>query len=330
MIEISESRLNELFGAFRKCRLAVLGDFMVDKYIWGRVSRISPEAPVPVVEVESESLRFGGAANVALNVASLGAEVLPIGLIGPDAAGAELKILFEEKGFQTEGLLQDDSRPTTVKTRIIADCQHVVRADWEQTHPVSDDLRMRVMSILEDNRDRIDGIILEDYNKGLLVPELIGDVVEFAGRNELMTFVDPKYDHFFEYRDVTLFKPNRKEAADRLAMKLKTEADLNRAAEKLFNKLNCRSILITLSEEGMMLFENGKAPRHVHTRAVKVHDVSGAGDTVIATMAVGLSSGATFQEAATLANHAAGIVCGEVGIVPIAHEQLFREMISED
>ncbi|MFC1568838.1 D-glycero-beta-D-manno-heptose-7-phosphate kinase [bacterium] len=329
MIQIKKQRLMELADLFSMQKLVVIGDFMLDRYIAGKVSRISPEAPVPVVEVESEFTRFGGAANVALNISTLGASVFPIGLIGADDSGVELQRLFQNHKFEMEGILVDESRPTTVKTRVIADSQQVVRTDWEKTHPISDRLQKNIISILKKYKDQIDGIILEDYNKGLLTPSLIEKIISFANAHQIMTFVDPKYDHFFEFNHVTLFKPNRNEVADQLHVRIDHKSDLIDISKKLFAQLNCKALLITLGEDGMMLFEQGEEPKHVPTKAVKVHDVSGAGDTVISTMAVAMTSGSTCPEAATLANHAAGIVCGEVGVVPIHHEQLFKVMLEE-
>jgi len=329
MIRITRKRLIKLFDDFSKKKLAVIGDFMLDRYISGKVSRISPEAPVPVVEVESEFTRFGGAANVVMNVASLGASVFPIGIVGSDASSEELKKLLRQNRFSLEGIIVDSSRPTTVKTRVIADCQHVVRADFEKTHPITNELQTTVMSLLQKVRNDIDGIILEDYNKGLFTPLLIKKIISFANQHDIMTFVDPKYDHFFDFKDATLFKPNRNEVASQLHMPIRTKDDFINASEQLFSRLHCKALLITLGEDGMMLFENSRQSRQVHTKAVKVHDVSGAGDTVIATMAVAMAAGSSFPEAATLANHAAGIVCGEVGVVPIQHHQLYQAMLSE-
>lgn len=327
MIHIPRERLLHLFDAFLNCRLLVIGDLMLDRYIWGRVSRISPEAPVPVVEVESESVHFGGAANVAMNVSAMGASVFCVGLIGQDIHGETMKALFRENGFDQRGLIVDPGRPTTVKTRIIADSQHVVRTDLEETRLAEEAVEKQVIHLLNETGQDFQGIVIQDYNKGLLSPRLIREIIQYADSHHLMTFVDPKYTHFFEYQHVTLFKPNRKEASACLSNPLKTESDLINAAEQLFSRLNCRAVLITLGEEGMILFEPGKSLRQVPTRAMKVHDVSGAGDTVISVMAVAMASGATLPEAATMANHAAGIVCGEVGIVPIAKQPLFDAML---
>jgi rfaE bifunctional protein kinase chain/domain len=327
MIDFSRERLEVLFENFAHQRLVIVGDLMLDHYVWGKVTRVSPEAPVPVVEVQSESHRFGGAANVAYNVISLGAEAIPVGVIGQDAAGERLKSLFEEKAMSTGGLISVAGRPTTTKTRVIAHDQHVVRTDWEIKDPISSEIENRILEFLDSILSDVDGIIFEDYNKGLLTQHLIHQIVRMAG--DRPTFVDPKYHHFFDYQNVTLFKPNRKEAEDRLGISLKTPSERQRAGAELLKRLDCRAVMITLGEEGLMLFESGSEGVQVPTRAVKVHDVSGAGDTVIATMAVSMTAGATLQEAATLANHAAGIVVGEVGIVPIEKERLYRAMIED-
>jgi len=325
MITFSKKRLDDLFGAFKKRTILVIGDLMLDRYLWGLVSRISPEAPVPIVNIESESFRFGGAANVSHNIMTLGATAVPVGVIGDDGSGEMLKQLFEEKGFSTDGLITDPERPTTVKTRIIAHNQQVVRTDREITEGISQKIQKRILDFLVTAIDEIDGIILEDYNKGLLVPHFIKDVIDLARAKEKMVFVDPKFDHFFDFNHVTLFKPNRNEIADRLGMRLDSDEALEKTGFKLLQRLDCKVLLITLGEAGMALFEPDRAMIKIPTRAVKVHDVSGAGDTVIATMAVAMTSGANSQEAATLANHAAGIVCGEVGIVPINKDQLLEK-----
>jgi rfaE bifunctional protein kinase chain/domain len=307
----------------------VIGDLMLDRYYWGKVSRISPEAPVPVVDIESESTRLGGAANVSYNVLCLGARAVPVGVVGNDAEGILLKQLLEAKGFPTDGLVTDDERPTTVKTRVIAHHQHVVRTDREIRHAVSKKIQNRLIDIFEARVDGLDGIVLEDYNKGLLVPRFIEHVVRRANETGKMVFVDPKFDHFFEYRGVTLFKPNRKEAADRLGFKLDSPEALEQGLAKLLERLECSAVLITLGEEGMVFQEKGRPLTKVPTRAVKVHDVSGAGDTVIACMAVAMCSDATLGEAAAIANQGAGLVCEEVGIVPVEKKRLLDKLFEE-
>jgi D-glycero-beta-D-manno-heptose-7-phosphate kinase len=329
MNRISLKRLNSLFDAFSGKTVMVIGDLMLDRYFWGKVTRISPEAPVPVVEIESESSRLGGAANVSYNVLSLGAKAVPVGVVGGDAEGELLKRMFRDKGFPVDGILTVEGRPTTVKTRVIAHHQHVVRTDREIRGDIPPEFQERLLQYCESRLEGVDCIILEDYNKGLLVPGFIGRIVSRAREKGKMVLVDPKYDHFFDYRGVTLFKPNLKEASDRLGLKLKDEAALREAIGILLERLDCRSVLITLGEQGMILQERGKDILKVPTRAKKVHDVSGAGDTVIAVMAVVMAAGGTLEEAAMIANQAAGIVCGEVGIVPVEKPALFQAMSEE-
>jgi rfaE bifunctional protein kinase chain/domain len=330
MNRMDEKRVRQLFTAISERSVMVVGDVMLDQYLWGKVSRMSPEAPVPVVEIESESYRFGGAANVSHNVASLGARVVPVGVIGDDPGGSTLKQLFLERGFSADGLLVDPERPTTVKTRVIAHNQHVVRTDREIKNPISKKMQERVTGFIESRLGSVDAVILEDYNKGLLVPHLIGAVIDAARHGGKPVLVDPKFDHFFCYRGVTLFKPNRKETADILGLRLDSPEALEKAGQKLLEKLECGAVLITLGEEGMMLMEAGKPVYRIPTQAQRVHDVSGAGDTVIAAMAAALSAGADFREAAFVANHAAGIVCGEVGVVPVDRARLMAALSQEN
>jgi len=255
MITFKKERLHSLFKAFADKKILVVGDVMLDQYLWGQVSRISPEAPVPVVEIESESCRFGGAANVTYNVQSLGASVVPVGVVGRDSSGEKLIDLFREKGFPTKGLIADEKRSTTVKTRVIAHNQHVVRTDREGREGISGSTRGRLLKFIEDPLVDSDGIILEDYNKGLFVEEFIAGVIALAQKKGKMTFVDPKFDNFFEYKGVSLFKPNRKEASDKLGIRLSDDKSLARAGSQLLNTLNCEAVLITLGEAGMALFE---------------------------------------------------------------------------
>lgn len=310
-------RLHALFENFSDQTILVAGDVMLDGYLWGEVSRISPEAPVPVVDIESESYRLGGAANVCFNVHSLGAKVIPVGVIGQDKEGQILHDLFVEQGFGGDGLFVDDSRPTTVKTRVMAHNQQVVRTDREVRTPIGRAVHDRIMAYVHTQLHRVSAIVLEDYNKGLLTPELIQSLIAAAETRHIPVLVDPKFDQFFDYRGVTLFKPNRKEAADKMGERLDTLDQVASVGQRLLSRLNAGSVLITLGEEGMALIEPGKPMATIPTQARKVHDVSGAGDTVIATMAVVLSAGGTLPEAAVIANHAAGLVVAEVGIIPV-------------
>ena len=281
-----------------------------------------------MVEVQKESHRFGGAANVVNNVKSLGAEVFPIGVLGNDSGGELLTQLFKKENLSVDGLLYESQRKTTIKTRIIAHNQHVVRIDREVKSAVSKKIQDKILALLGDHLSEADGLILEDYNKGLLTPRLIENIVNVARNKGVKVLVDPKFDNFFAYKNTTLFKPNKKEIADKLGVKLKAKEDVLKAGEKLQQRLNCEAVLITLGEQGMLLLDKGKEPLTIPTKAVKVHDVSGAGDTVIATMAVLIAAGANYREGAAISNYAAGIVCGEVGIVPIDYENLLKIMLS--
>jgi D-glycero-beta-D-manno-heptose-7-phosphate kinase len=317
LVTFTRSRLQTLLGNLSGKQVAVVGDLMLDRYYWGSVARISPEAPVPVVEVDSESTRLGGAANVANNIASLGGTPLMIGVTGDDEAGRSLRSIVTENKFPVEGLLVDSSRPTTVKTRVIADLQHVVRVDREVKHEISEDIQGMVLDVLRRNIKSLDAIIIEDYNKGVIVKSLIHEIIDIAKRNGLIITVDPKFSNFFEYKRVTVFKPNRKETEEALGIRLHDQGSVDQAAKTLVDRLDAENVLLTLGEQGMTLVERGGAAVHVPTMARKVADVSGAGDTVISTLTMALAAGASVREASMLANFAGGIVCGEVGIVPI-------------
>ena len=328
LITFSEHRLKELIQRFKNRRIAVIGDVMVDSYVWGTVTRMSPEAPVPVVEVERETVRLGGAANVANNVKSLGGDPLLVGVVGDDVNGALLTKLLKEQHCPTDGLVKDDSRPTTIKTRVIAHNQHVVRIDNEHKHDVSAAVQKQILSVLISHIDSLDGIILEDYNKGVVVKSLIHQIIAAAREHGKIVTVDPKFQNFFEYKNVTVFKPNRKEVEGALGLKLESEKDVLEAIEALQKRLQADNILLTRGEEGMSLMDSHGSLEHLPTRALHVADVSGAGDTVIATLTMALASGASIHESAALANFAGGIVCGEVGIVPILPDELFSKTLS--
>ena len=324
MVALDPDRLRSLFGAFAGKRIAVVGDLMLDRYYWGSVARISPEAPVPVVEVESESTRLGGAANVANNVASLGGIPLMVGVIGDDEAGKAFQALARDGSFPLDGVLVDPARPTTVKTRVIAHHQHVVRVDKEVKQDVGEQIQERILEVLRRHVGTLDAIILEDYNKGVIVKNLIRELVEFARRSRKTVTVDPKFNNFFEYKQVTVFKPNRKETEEALGIRLHDQRSVEQAGRTLMERLQAESVLLTLGESGMSLFERGGEATHVPTAARKVADVSGAGDTVISTLTMALAAGASIKEASSLANFAGGVVCGEVGIVPIDRSLLLQ------
>lgn len=297
-------------------RIAVVGDVMLDHYYLGTVSRISPEAPVPVVEIEEETYRLGGAANVAHNLRMLGARTLLCGVVGSDASGAELMRLAHELGIETNGLVGDPSRPTTIKTRVIGNAQQLLRLDRETRCPISDSIAAELLALLE-NSDSIAAVILEDYNKGVLRADLIEAIIAWARHRQIPVFVDPKTENFFAYRGVTLFKPNQKEAQHALGKALNSDEELVRAGMELIERLSAHNIIITLGQRGMLLVEQRGQYWHIPSIARHVADVSGAGDTVIATIAAMVVAGAPLRQAALLASVAAGVVCGEPGVVPI-------------
>ncbi len=322
MISLSPQRIAELTGNFKNQTIMVIGDLMIDHYLWGQVSRISPEAPVPVVDIENETFRLGGAANVSYNIQTLEARALPIGVVGDDMHREKILSIFQENNFDTSGIFTCNDRSTTIKSRIIAHNQHVVRTDRECRDSIPVPVQKQMLDHIKGNISKCSAIIFEDYNKGLLNPNIIQKITEIASQNQKMIFVDPKFDNFFDFKDVTVFKPNKKELSDRLGMRITDSQSLENACKKLSQTLNCQYLLVTLGSEGMALYESGKSIRQVPTKAIQVHDVSGAGDTVISTMTVAMCAGATVEEAATMANHAAGIVVGEVGIVPIELKKL--------
>lgn len=329
MINFSTERLNTLKNNFKEKKIAVIGDMMLDCYFWGEVKRISPEAPVPVVEVGDEFYRFGGAANCALNILKLGGVPIPIGVIGYDNDGTIFRSLLTDNNMDSSGLIVDEKRPTTAKTRVIAHNQHVLRIDKESKDYIKKNIQQKLFNFFEQRIEELDGIILQDYNKGVLSAQLIEKIIGLANKKKILITVDPKFHNFFSYKNVTVFKPNRKEAEDVLGMKIKSNEDITYAGQKLLGKLNAKNILLTLGEEGIAVFEKGKRERRMPTKARKVADVSGAGDTVISTLTMALAAKANIYEASSLANYAGGIVCEDVGIVPIEIDKLFDTVSKE-
>ncbi len=330
MVDISNERLLSLKNSFSGKKIAVLGDMMLDGYYWGDVKRISPEAPVPILEIENEFFRFGGAANCALNLLKLGAVPIPVGIIGYDNNGSIFKSLLQENGIEDEGIITDDERPTTTKTRVIANNQHVVRIDKESKSYLDKNSEDKILTYLKSKISELDGLILQDYNKGVLTPSLIKNIIELANKNDVLTTVDPKFDNFFLYKNVTVFKPNRKETENVFGIRIRSEEEILSAGKNLLQKLNAKYILLTLGEGGLAVFSKEEKIRRMPTKARKVADVSGAGDTVISTLTLAMSAGADIYEACYLSNYAAGIVCGEVGIVPIEKDVLFDTILKDN
>jgi len=329
MMNVSVKKLNSLKNKFIGKRIAVVGDLMLDSYFWGSVSRISPEAPVPVIEIDDEFYRFGGAMNVAYNILTLGGIPFPIGIIGNDYDGKTLKGLLKEKGISDKGIVIDNNRPTTNKTRVIASKQHVVRIDREKTKPISSQTEKKILNLLKKELRNLDAIILQDYNKGVLTETLIKEIIKMAESTNKIVTVDPKFNNFFAYQNATVFKPNRKETEDAFGTRITSKEKVTAAGQKILEELKCKYALITLGEDGIALFENGKPERRIPTKATVVADVSGAGDTVISTLTMALTAGADIYDAAYLANYAGGLVCQEVGIVPIELNTLFKTVSAE-
>ncbi|MFN3385187.1 MAG: D-glycero-beta-D-manno-heptose-7-phosphate kinase [Candidatus Thermochlorobacter sp.] len=316
-------KLQEIFRSFERQRIAVIGDVMLDRYIFGSVSRISPEAPVPVIDVSSISYRLGGAANVAMNIHALGAQALLFGVIGRDDDGSMLISEMNAEDFSPEFLIVDSTRPTTCKTRVIAQNHHIVRIDSELRKPISHEIEESLFNSLAAHIEEIDAIIFEDYNKGVLTPSLISRVTTLARKHRIPIAVDPKRDNFFAYQRCTLFKPNLKETSDALGEKFSnTDEDTSRACALLRQRLKSDYVLLTRSDKGATVY-NGEAV-HIPSVALEVADVSGAGDTVIAVATMGLAAGLDIFLAARIANFAAGIVCAEVGAVAVDKQKLFN------
>lgn len=317
-------RFKKIISKFQDAKILVIGDLMLDEFLWGDVSRISPEAPVPVVRVRSESFMPGGAANVVNNIHALGGTVHVAGVVGTDERGRVLTDELEKKGLDVAGIVLDDERPTTLKTRVIAHHQQVVRIDKENSGELSDRVIDQIIDYVREVIDDMDAIIIEDYGKGVIAPRVLQGVLRLAKRHKKIVTVDPKEEHFHYYKGVTAITPNHYEAAKAMGMKIKDEDSLVKIGGALLSKLKCEAALMTLGENGMQLFEKSGRVTHIPTVAQDVFDVSGAGDTVIGAFTLALAAGAGMTEAAHISNFAAGIVVGKVGIAVVTQEELTR------
>ena len=328
---MKQDTLTQLMSSFPDCSVAVLGDFMLDRYIWGRASRISQEAPVPIVRVDHESVAPGGAANVVRNIHSLGGHAVAFGVTGTDVHGDRLCSLLASTGADTSGIVRCSTRETTVKTRILAASQQVVRVDREDTTPIESRLiaqvRERLLTTIGEGS--VQAIILEDYAKGLLSKDLVCEVVSAANRNGIIVALDPHPSHPFGVPGLHLLTPNRAEVFALAGVyyqpgQLPLEQDdaLLAAGEKILADWQVDMLLVTLGGNGMALFRGGMSPLHIPTRAREVFDVSGAGDTVTASFVMTLLAGGSPAEAAELANCAAGIVVGKVGTASVTGQEL--------
>ncbi len=311
-------------------KILIIGDLILDSYIFGKVNRISPEAPVPVVEVVKESFLLGGAANVANNIIALGGNPSVVGIIGNDFAGRMLRELLESRNISCDGIFVD-KRPTSVKTRVIAHNQQVVRFDKEEKKKIEGKSLDKILTYIGSAIATHDAVIVSDYKKGVVSSALMPQVVEATKKYNRFVSVDPKIGHFHLYKDVSLITPNVTEASYGSGIEIKDEKNLIKAGKVLIDKLQCGSVLITRGEEGMTLFKRIKGDHnvsvmHFNTMAKKVFDVTGAGDTVIAAFTLVHSAGATMEEAAIIANHAAGIVVGEVGTAVPQIDKLYKSL----
>ena len=322
-------RLKEILGRAKTKRILVIGDLMLDEFVWGRVGRISPEAPVPVVEVTGESFYPGGAANVARNLREFIGSVAVVGMFGSDRGGRQLRDLLAEQKIDTKNAVEDPGFPTIVKTRIIARNQQVVRVDREQLRSPTPAQISAIVRKVQRHLARTDAVIFEDYGKGFLAAELVRRICDDALAAGKIVTGDPNPQHPIEWKSVTAVKPNRNEAflAAGLPWSDPTPAPINdkpllKAGEILLEKWQTRILLITLGEQGMMLFERGKKPHHIPTKARQVFDVSGAGDTAIALFTLALCCEATPVEAAEIANHASAVVVGKIGTATVTPDEL--------
>ncbi len=326
---LDKQRAQALLDRARESNIVVLGDVMLDEFLWGDVTRISPEAPVPVVDIRRESTHLGGAANVLANLLALGAQACVIGVVGDDFAGERIRSSVNEKSaMQTDGLLvADNSRPTTIKTRIIAQQQMVVRADREHRTPVDAQTESRIIAAVKTALASAQALVISDYDKGVVTPRILSEVLP-AAYGRMPVLIDPKMRNFDSYRPATLVTPNHHEALRLANLEEDSDAALQTAARMIRARLGCDAVLITRGDRGMMLFEGERDPVHVETAAREVYDVTGAGDTVIATLAAALAAGASMTEAAVLANHAAGIVVGKLGTATASADEVLASFQS--
>jgi len=318
----SVRRLDELVRCFARVRVLVVGDLMLDQFVWGRVQRISPEAPVPVVEVTAEDVRPGGAGNVASNIAALGSRVAACGIVGRDLAGKQLVEALRARGAEVEDIVVSRHGATTQKTRIIAHQQQVVRLDREAAVGPDGTSARRVRDLVLRRRTRADVLVVSDYAKGAVGPDLLEALAETRARQPFTWVVDPKRAHFAHYRRASLMKPNREEAGDAAGVEIRDAGTLRAAGERLLERWETDAVLISRGEEGMALFKRGGGVREFPTVAREVFDVTGAGDTVLAACALALGAGGTFEEATVLANHAAGVVVGKIGTATVGADEL--------
>jgi D-beta-D-heptose 7-phosphate kinase/D-beta-D-heptose 1-phosphate adenosyltransferase len=320
---LTRSRVEQILSAFSGKNIVVLGDVMLDEFLWGKARRISPEAPVPVVEIVREEYRLGGAANVVANIRALGGTALPVGVVGNDHGAERVIELMQQLGIDTSSVVRD-GRPTTLKTRILAHKQQIVRADREQRAALCSETNRVVADVFINRLKNAHAVVVSDYDKGVVNRELMAEVLPRARDMKVPVFLDPKVHHADYYKPITMITPNQAEAELLTGIQINDTTSLEEAGRRLRAQLQCEYALITRGEEGMSLF-NEKSSHHLPTFAREVFDVTGAGDTVIATLALARAGGASMEEAAILANHAAGIVVGKVGTSTVNQAELLAD-----
>ena len=323
---LAKKRALEIIANFSRAGVLVVGDVMVDHFIWGNVSRISPEAPVTVVDVQNDSILLGGCANVLNNIYAMGGKVYVAGVIGADNVGKKLLAELHRKKIETKGIVVEKGRPTTLKTRIVAHGQQMVRFDKENRKPIPQSSTNKILEYVKSLRKKIGAIVISDYNKGVISSELIEGIKKIADNSKIFICLDPKQNNFSIYKGVHLITPNHHEAQRAAGMEITNADDIQRLSESLLKKYAFQAMLITRVEEGMSLFENGWKIVHTHfsAQAKEVYDVTGAGDTVIGILALGLAARANIKEATCLANLAAGIVVGKVGTATVSQKELIE------
>ena len=322
-------RIEKILSGFKRRNILVVGDLMLDKFIWGEVSRISPEAPIPVVEVESVSNMPGGAANVVNNICALGGKGHVCGVVGKDADGRELIRLLKDKGADVRATITSSSVQTIVKTRVIARHQHVVRIDQEHSIDANGGIKRRLLDLIREKIPDIDAVVLEDYGKGVLNDNLVREVVRLAEGKSVIVTADPKIDHELDFSGIGVLTPNSNEAYHFAGMSPKKGEKVEDVGRALRRKWGGISVVITLGDKGMCLFERNRKPRYIRTEAKEIFDVAGAGDTVIASLTMALASGADLQEAAVIANIAAGIVVQKSGVETASCGEIIEAARSE-
>lgn len=323
--------ITRAFEAFKEMNILVIGDVMIDAYVWGKVSRISPEAPVPIVNIQKKEYRLGGAANVALNLKQLGSNPIICSVVGNDHEAQVFSDLLQKRKITGKGIISEANRQTTIKTRVIGSTQQLIRIDEEIKNPIDDKTALLLTKRIEEiiNSQQIDGIIFEDYDKGLLSESTITKVIDIARKNHIFTAVDPKKKNFFNYKNVSLFKPNLKELNEGLKLELAATAfdAIHNAAQSFCQAQNIEQLVITLSEHGILVSEkNGFTVIPAEKRDIA--DVSGAGDTVISVLTLCKSFGLSTVNSARIANLAGGLVCEKIGVVPIDRNELFDEALA--